>query len=142
MGCQMNEYDSDYLAQFLVNKGFSPVNTPENADLILINTCAVRAKPEQKAYSFLGRMSSIKKGNPDLTIGMVGCLAQLKGPFHGLVPGAPFELGRELSHVQGLKVPLRHQSQVNVEAYQKVSNPTNFLYFSFSSILFSNYVNF
>ena len=79
MGCQMNDYDSDYLAQFLVNNGYSPVNTPDNADLILINTCAVRAKPEQKAYSFLGRMSLIKKGNPNLILGMVGCLAQMKG---------------------------------------------------------------
>ena len=80
MGCQMNDYDSDYLAQFLVNSGFTPVNTPENADIILINTCAVRAKPEQKAYSFLGRLTSIKMGNPNLIIGMVGCLAQFKGP--------------------------------------------------------------
>ena len=98
----MNDYDSDYLAQFLINNGFSPVNTPENADLILINTCAVRAKPEQKAYSFLGRMSSIKKKNPDLTIGMVGCLAQLKGP--GLLkrfPQLDLVIGpRELSRFQ------------------------------------------
>jgi len=80
MGCQMNDYDSDYLAQLLVNNGFSAVNSPDKADLILINTCTVRAKPEQKAYSFLGRMSSIKKRNPNLILGITGCLAQMKGP--------------------------------------------------------------
>jgi len=80
MGCQMNDYDSDYLARLLLNNGYSPAGSPEQADLILINTCTVRAKPEQKAYSFLGRMSSLKERNPDLIIGMVGCLAQMKGP--------------------------------------------------------------
>jgi tRNA-2-methylthio-N6-dimethylallyladenosine synthase len=80
MGCQMNAYDSDFLAQSLINNGFVPVNTPEQADVILINTCVVRAKPEQKAYSFLGRVSAIKAANPHRLLGIVGCLAQMKGP--------------------------------------------------------------
>ena len=79
MGCQMNDYDSDFLAQTLIINGFSPVDAPENADVILINTCVVRAKPEQKAYSFLGRMSAIKEKNPNIILGIVGCLAQMKG---------------------------------------------------------------
>ena len=54
----MNEYDSDLLAQNLICSGFFPVDYPERADLILINTCTVRAKPEQKAFSLLGRLTA------------------------------------------------------------------------------------
>lgn len=79
MGCQMNEYDSDFLAQSMIHYGLFPVNDPRDADLVLINTCIVRAKPEQKALSFLGRMSAIKKKNPGLILGIVGCLAQKDG---------------------------------------------------------------
>ena len=96
----MNSYDSDFLAQSLINDGFIPADTPEQADVILINTCAVRAKPEQKAYSLLGRMSAIKAAKPDTFLGVVGCLAQMKGsdlfkrfPHLDLVMG-PRELGR------------------------------------------------
>ena len=99
MGCQMNEYDSDFLAQSLTHFGLFPVEDPESADLILINTCTVRAKPEQKAYSLIGRMSSIKRRRPGLILGVVGCLAQQKGsdlmkrfPQLDLVVG-PRELG-------------------------------------------------
>ncbi len=100
MGCQMNEYDSDFLAQSLISSGFSPVDESKYADIILINTCTVRAKPEQKAFSFLGRMSELKQENPDLIVGVVGCLAQQKGhelikrfPLLNFVMG-PREIGR------------------------------------------------
>jgi len=100
MGCQMNEYDSDLIAQSFINSGLFEVNDPENADLILINTCTVRAKPEQKALSLLGRMSSIKKRRSGLILGIAGCLAQQKGaklmkrfPELDLVVG-PREIGR------------------------------------------------
>jgi tRNA-2-methylthio-N6-dimethylallyladenosine synthase len=79
MGCQMNEYDSDYLAQVLVNSNLLPTDTPNNADLILINTCSVRAKAEQKALSLLGRMISLKRRKPDLIVGVAGCIAQQEG---------------------------------------------------------------
>lgn len=100
MGCQMNEYDSDFLAQSLINSGFSPTDNAKDADIILINTCTVRAKPEQKAFSLLGRMSELKRKNPRLIMGVVGCLAQQKGhelverfPQLDLVMG-PREIGR------------------------------------------------
>lgn len=100
MGCQMNEYDSDFLAQSLMNSGLSPVEDPESADFILINTCTVRAKPEHKALSLLGRMSSIKVRRPQVVLGLVGCLAQQQGanlierfPQLDLVIG-PREIGR------------------------------------------------
>ena len=102
MGCQMNEYDSDFLAQSMIHHGLFPVDEPEDADLVLINTCIVRAKPEQKALSFLGRMSAFKKRKPGLILGLVGCLAQKDGasllkrfPQLDLVMGP-----RELSSIQ------------------------------------------
>ena len=78
MGCQMNEYDSDFLAQSLILEGYTATDNPDQADLVLVNTCAVRAKPEQKTFSFLGRMSAIKKKNPRMVLGVVGCLAQMR----------------------------------------------------------------
>ena len=96
----MNEYDSDFLAQSLIQNGFSPENEVGQADVILINTCAVRAKPEQKACSFLGRMADLKERNPELIVGMIGCLAQMKGkelmkrfPLLDFIMG-PRELGQ------------------------------------------------
>jgi len=80
MGCQMNEYDSDCLGQLLMNAGFVPVKNHENADFIMINTCTVRAKAQQKAFSLLGRMISLKKRKPDLILGLMGCIAQQEGP--------------------------------------------------------------
>ncbi len=78
-GCQMNVYDSDYMAQCLINMGWSSTNNPEEADLVLVNTCTVRAKPEQKASTTLGRLSRLKKKRPHMILGVVGCLAQEKG---------------------------------------------------------------
>ncbi len=75
----MNEYDSDYLAQVLLNANYLATDSPDNADIILINTCTVRAKAEQKALSLLGRMISLKRRKPDLVVGIAGCIAQQEG---------------------------------------------------------------
>jgi len=75
-GCQMNENDSENIAGLLHHMGGSPTEKPEGANLILINTCAVRKKSEDKLYSLLGRLLSIKK-RKDVAIGVVGCVAQL-----------------------------------------------------------------
>ena len=79
MGCQMNAYDSDYLGQLLMNSDLHPTNDPRRANLILINTCTVRAKAEQKAYSQLGRMLNLKHRNPNVILGVMGCIAQQEG---------------------------------------------------------------
>jgi tRNA-2-methylthio-N6-dimethylallyladenosine synthase len=79
MGCQMNEYDSDYLGQLLMSSDLCPTDDPRRANLILINTCTVRAKAEQKAYSQLGRMLNLKRRNPGLILGIMGCIAQQEG---------------------------------------------------------------
>jgi tRNA-2-methylthio-N6-dimethylallyladenosine synthase len=109
MGCQMNEYDSDRLGQFLQRADYRPAKDPENADVILINTCAVRAKAEQKALSLLGRMISLKKRRPEIFLGIAGCVAQQKGaallekyPDLDLVLGTK-ELGRIPAILERLK---------------------------------------
>jgi tRNA-2-methylthio-N6-dimethylallyladenosine synthase len=79
MGCQMNTYDSDYLSQLLQDAGYLPTENPKKADLIVINTCTVRAKAEHKACSVLGRMAALKRKRPGTVLAMMGCLAQQQG---------------------------------------------------------------
>jgi len=123
MGCQMNEYDSDYLAQILETSGYRPAGAPEAADLIFINTCTVRAKPQQKAYSLLGRMLALKKGRPSLIVGMLGCIAQQEGG-HLLArfPDLDLVLGtRELERVEELlrKIEIDRERVVATELDRK-----------------------
>jgi len=75
-GCQMNENDSERIAGILTAEGAKPSDSLEESDLVIINTCAVREKPEEKLYSYLGRLSSLKK-RKNIIIGVVGCVAQL-----------------------------------------------------------------
>jgi tRNA-2-methylthio-N6-dimethylallyladenosine synthase len=77
-GCQMNVYDSEKLERILEDS-YQAVPDPSSADLILINTCSVRDKPEQKLYSMLGELKQLKKKNPELLIGVGGCVAQQEG---------------------------------------------------------------
>lgn len=79
-GCQMNEYDTDQMKQVLETKGFTPTENISEADLVLVNSCAVREKSETKALSFLGRLSELKKQKPDTVIGFGGCVGQTEGP--------------------------------------------------------------
>lgn len=75
----MNVYDSEQMALRLADAGYQQTSTLEKADLILLNTCTVRAKAEQKAFSFLGRLAKLKKKKPNLIIGVGGCVAQQEG---------------------------------------------------------------
>ena len=77
-GCQMNEYDSEKLAKIL-EQSYSAVDSAEEADLVLVNTCSVRDKPEQKLYSMLGALKELKKERPHLLVGVGGCVAQQEG---------------------------------------------------------------
>ena len=79
IGCQMNVYDSEQIAKGLRPLGYKITPFPEKADLIIVNTCAIREKAEQKVFSFLGRLSGLKRKNPDLIIGVGGCVAQQEG---------------------------------------------------------------
>ncbi len=77
-GCQMNEYDSQQMAQILY-RDYQLTTDPEDADVILINTCSIREKAENKVYSLVGRFRRLKEKNPDLIIGIGGCVAQQQG---------------------------------------------------------------
>jgi tRNA-2-methylthio-N6-dimethylallyladenosine synthase len=78
-GCQMNVYDSERMAAALGATGYQTVDTPEAADMILLNTCHIREKAAEKVYSELGRLKPLKLANPDLKIGVAGCVAQAEG---------------------------------------------------------------
>jgi tRNA-2-methylthio-N6-dimethylallyladenosine synthase len=77
-GCQMNESDSEKVAGLLGLAGAVRTERPEDADLIVVNTCAVRQKSEEKLYSYLGRLAQIKEKKP-VRIAVVGCVAQIRG---------------------------------------------------------------
>jgi len=79
IGCQMNVYDSERIAGGLMPLGYRQISEPESADLVILNTCAIREKAEQKVFSFLGRMAGLKRKNPELLIGVGGCVAQQEG---------------------------------------------------------------
>lgn len=79
IGCQMNELDSELALGALSDSGIAAVSRPADADVLLVNTCSVREKAEEKAYSWLGRMKALKRANPDLIIGVLGCMAQKEG---------------------------------------------------------------
>ncbi|HDI60716.1 MAG TPA: tRNA (N6-isopentenyl adenosine(37)-C2)-methylthiotransferase MiaB [Desulfobacteraceae bacterium] len=79
IGCQMNVYDADLMANALMAMGYRPVADPEAADLAIVNTCAIREKAEQKVYSLLGRLAGIKRRRPEMRLAVGGCVAQLAG---------------------------------------------------------------
>jgi tRNA-2-methylthio-N6-dimethylallyladenosine synthase len=78
-GCQMNVHDSEKILGVLEKKGYAQTHNPQHADLIVFNTCSIRQKAEQKFYSELGRIKSIKKIRPELKIAVAGCIAQNEG---------------------------------------------------------------
>lgn len=78
-GCQMNERDSERILGFLKGLNYRTTQDPNQADLIIINTCSIREKAEQKLYSTLGRFKRLKEKNPGLIIGVGGCVAQQEG---------------------------------------------------------------
>ena len=87
-GCQMNEYDSDKMADVLGSSdGLVRTDTPEDADVILFNTCSIREKAQEKVFSDLGRLKELKRQKPGLVIGVGGCVASQEG--EAIVKRAP-----------------------------------------------------
>ncbi len=78
-GCQMNVYDSERMVSALGSAGYEQVDTADDADMILLNTCHIREKAAEKIYSELGRYRPLKNAKPDLKIGVAGCVAQAEG---------------------------------------------------------------
>lgn len=75
-GCQMNEHDSENMRAILEDMGFTEASSMESADLILLNTCAIRENAHNKVFGMLGRMKHAKGENPNLMVGVCGCMAQ------------------------------------------------------------------
>lgn len=93
-GCQMNELDSQRMAGLLMQQGILPTREPEQADVLLLNSCSVRDKAENKVYSRLGELRRFKDGRPEVMIGLCGCVAQQAGERAlARVPELDFVLG-------------------------------------------------
>ena len=89
-GCQMNEYDSSRMADLLHDShGLIPTDNPDEADVLLLNTCSIREKAQEKVFHQLGRWKKLKQKNPELIIGVGGCVASQEGE----------EIGRRAPHV-------------------------------------------
>jgi tRNA-2-methylthio-N6-dimethylallyladenosine synthase len=95
-GCQMNEYDSERVAGLLREQRYELTENAADADLILVNTCAIREKAEDKVFSKLGELRALKRERPELVLGVMGCMAQLqqgtvqkRAPYVDLVFGSP-----------------------------------------------------
>ena len=112
-GCQMNEYDSDRILNSLSAK---LVENPMDADVVIVNTCAIREKADHKAVSALGRYKNLKKSNPDLIIGMAGCVAQLYGDkLIKDIPYLDFVVGpRGIPKLEGLIQQIRNTNKKKI----------------------------
>jgi tRNA-2-methylthio-N6-dimethylallyladenosine synthase len=133
IGCQMNVYDSEKIASVLRPLGYRITSSLEMAELIIINTCAIRKKAEQKAYSFLGRLENLKRKKPDLIIGMGGCVAQQEGekilrrmPGIDLVFGT-HAIGRLPGHIQQIEKKGRRivdiQTSESIQEFESAVDP-------------------
>ncbi len=101
LGCQMNVADSDRMELLLFHFGYSRTPHMEDADLILVNTCSIREKAEQKIFSLFGGIKSLKEANPGLVMGLTGCLAQQDGErLLKRIPCLDFILGPD--HVEDI----------------------------------------
>jgi tRNA-2-methylthio-N6-dimethylallyladenosine synthase len=99
-GCQMNVHDSEKMLGVLSENGYSVAEGPENADLVIFNTCAIREKAEQKFYSQLGRTKQLKRKHKDLKIAVAGCVAQeTKDKLLRRAPYVDFVLGPQNIHL-------------------------------------------
>ena len=88
-GCQMNEYDSSKMHDALkASHGMLPAESPDDADILLLNTCSIREKAQEKVFSLLGRWRAVKEAKPGTIIGVGGCVASQEGS--NLLSRAPF----------------------------------------------------
>ncbi|WP_292987405.1 tRNA (N6-isopentenyl adenosine(37)-C2)-methylthiotransferase MiaB [Nitrosomonas sp.] len=125
-GCQMNEYDSDKMADVLhTAHGMEPTDDPAQADVILFNTCSVREKAQEKVFHDLGRVKHLKARNPNLLIGVGGCVASQEGkaivrraPFVDIVFG-PQTLHRLPQLIEARKVTGKSQVDITFPEIEK-----------------------
>ncbi len=108
-GCQMNDHDSEKMAGILSGLGYDPAREAADADIVLLNTCAIREKAEEKVYQALGNLRAAKQAHPEMIVGVAGCVAQMSGksvrersPWVDLVigPRAASRLPEHIARVQ------------------------------------------
>lgn len=128
-GCQMNVADGELMAGILAETGLSPVPAPERADVILVNTCAIREHAEQRVLGRLGQLQQFRRQHPGLKLGVVGCMAQeLKGELFRKSGGVDFVVGpdgyRELPQILADLDSRRerrvHARLLRVEPYERL----------------------
>jgi len=132
-GCQMNEYDSSRMVDLMKEAyGLKLVAEPDDADVILMNTCSVREKAEEKVYSELGRYKKIKDRRPDLIIGVGGCVAQQEGeriqnraPYVDLVfgPQTYHNLPEMLNRIRRERVRIAATEMPEIEKFDHLPTP-------------------
>ncbi|CNE00889.1 tRNA (N6-isopentenyl adenosine(37)-C2)-methylthiotransferase MiaB [Yersinia nurmii] len=132
-GCQMNEYDSSKMADLLASThGYELTDVPEEADLLLLNTCSIREKAQEKVFALLGRWKQLKETNPQLIIGVGGCVASQEGehirqraPCVDVIfgPQTLHRLPEMLNHVQGTRSPIVDISFPEIEKFDRLPEP-------------------
>ncbi len=132
-GCQMNEYDSTKMVDVLgAERGFERVYSPLDADLVLLNTCSIREKAQEKVFSELGRWRPLKERNPELVIGVGGCVASQEGsaiidraPFVDLVfgPQTLHRLPDMYDQVLSTRAPVIDISFPEIEKFDRLPEP-------------------
>jgi tRNA-2-methylthio-N6-dimethylallyladenosine synthase len=133
-GCQMNEYDSSRMLDVLkASHGFEPTDDPAEADLLLLNTCSIREKAEDKVYSWLGTFREFKAQRPEVMIGVGGCVASQEGeairaraPFVDLVfgPQTLHRLPRFVDEVRERGRPVVDVSFPEIEKFDRLPEPS------------------
>ncbi|MGP2410431.1 tRNA (N6-isopentenyl adenosine(37)-C2)-methylthiotransferase MiaB [Yersinia sp. 2553 StPb PI] len=132
-GCQMNEYDSSKMADLLASThGYQLTEIPEEADLLLLNTCSIREKAQEKVFSLLGHWKLLKEKNPNLIIGVGGCVASQEGehlrqraPCVDVIfgPQTLHRLPEMINHVQGTHSPVVDISFPEIEKFDRLPEP-------------------
>lgn len=132
-GCQMNEYDSDKMVDLMhATQGYEPTDNAEDADLILLNTCSIREKAQEKVFHQLGRWKLLKNDKPDLIIGVGGCVASQEGehireraPFVDLVfgPQTLHRLPEMINQIRGGAQSVVDISFPEIEKFDRLPDP-------------------
>jgi len=132
-GCQMNEYDSSRMADALQTAhGLEPVDSAEQADVLLLNTCSIREKAQEKVFSLLGRWKQLKQQRPELVIGVGGCVASQEGdairqraPYVDIIfgPQTLHRLPEMLTSVRAQQQPVIDVSFPEIEKFDKLPEP-------------------
>ncbi|HSQ57317.1 MAG TPA: tRNA (N6-isopentenyl adenosine(37)-C2)-methylthiotransferase MiaB, partial [Gemmata sp.] len=144
VGCQMNVLDSELVIGALRRQGYDLTDTPADADVLLFNTCSVREHAEEKTYSSLGRARPHKQRNPDVVIGVLGCMAQKdqdairrRAPYVDMVVGTGqlAEVAQLVEKVKATREPQlavslgradagRHEVETSFVSYDPTRDPS------------------